>query len=710
MNRLFFFLAVLLMGTQLTFGQDKILVPEEIMSNRSLYPTGLTNLQWRGTSDQYTWQVPGSVLRGYIKGNEADTLIKLNTLNTAFNMAGFDSLKRMPYINWASDDVLRFTIDQNWYAYNIGDKKAAIINSTDTLAENAEMAAETNYIAYTIKNNLYVSTGTAKIAVTRDDDTGIVNGQTVHRNEFGIEKGIFWSPKGNLLAFYRMDETMVAEYPLVDVTTRIAEEKSFRYPMAGMTSHQVTLGIFNPKTGKTVFMKTGLPAEQYLTNIAWSPDEKLIYIGVLNRDQNHLKLNSYSVETGEFIATLVEEKNERYVEAQQPMIFVPGNADQFIWQSQRDGFNHLYLYDVNGKLLKQLTSGPWIVNEFIGFDEAGKGLFYTSTEVSPLEKHLYRLDLKSGKSTRLTLEKGNHSPMVRSDGRYFISRFSNREVPVEYYISDTKGKRLKTLHQSANPLEGYKPVETTIFTLKADDDTDLYCRMIKPADFDESKKYPAFIYVYGGPHAQLISETWLGGANLYLDYMAQLGFVVFTLDNRGSANRGFEFESVIHRNLGTIEVADQMKGVEYLKSLPFVDSERIGVDGWSYGGFMAISLKLKHPGVFKVATAGGPVVDWKYYEIMYGERYMDTPEQNPDGYKEASLLTHIDNLEGKLMLIHGAMDNTVVWQHSLDFLKGCISAQKQVDYFVYPTHEHNVMGIDRAHLFRKISEYHLQNL
>ena len=710
MNRLFIVAAVLLMGARLTFGQDKIFVPEEIMSNRNLYPTGLTNLQWRGTTDQYTWQVSGSLLRAYIKGEVSDTLLKLNTINSAFNQAGFDSLKRMPFVNWTSDNVFRFTRNENWYAYDVENKTVKIINSTDTLAENAEIASGTNYIAYTIKNNLYVSTGTAQIAVTRDENTGIVNGKAVHRNEFGIDKGIFWSPKGNLLAFYRMDETMVAEYPLVDITTRIAELKNFRYPMAGMTSHQVTLGVFNPKTGKTVFMKTGLPAEQYLTNIAWSPDEKRVFIAVLNRDQNHLKLNSYSAETGEFIATLFEEKNDRYVEPQKPMIFVPGNPDQFIWLSQRDGFNHLYLYGSDGKLIKQLTSGPWIVTELMGFDAKGQSLFYTSTEVSPLENHLYRLDLKSGKTTRLTSEKGTHSPSVRSDGKYFISRYSNREVPAEIYLSDIKAKRLKTLHQSPNPLVGYKSVETTIFTLKADDGTDLYCRMIKPADFDATKKYPAFIYVYGGPHAQLITETWLGGANLFLDYMAQLGFVVFTLDNRGSANRGFEFESVIHRNLGTLEVDDQMKGVEYLKSLPFVDDQRIGVDGWSYGGFMAISLKLKNPGVFKVASAGGPVIDWKYYEIMYGERYMDTPEQNPDGYKEASLLNHIDNLEGKLLVIHGAMDNTVVWQNSLDFLRECISAKKQVDYFVYPTHEHNVMGIDRAHLFRKLSEYYLQNL
>ncbi|MDY0101702.1 MAG: S9 family peptidase [Lentimicrobium sp.] len=710
MNRLIALFALLFTGLQLSFAQDKILVPEEIMSNRQLYPTGLSNLQWRGSTDNYTWQVPDGLLQGSIKDEITDTLLRVSTLNEALVRAGFDELQRLPYVTWASDKVLEYTRGENWFAYDLEAKSIKLLNTTDTLAENAEMAPETNYIAYTKNNNLYVSTGTEQITVTNDENTGIVNGQTVHRNEFGIEKGIFWSPKGNLLAFYRMDETMVTEYPLVDITPRVAEVKNIRYPMAGMASHQVTLGVYNPKTRSKVFMKTGLPAEQYLTNIAWSPDEKLIYIAVLNRDQNHMKLNCYNAETGAFIKTLFEETNDRYVEPQHPMVFVPGNPNQFIWQSQRDGFNHLYLYDTDGKLIKQLTSGSWIITEFLGFNPDGTDLFYTSTAVSPLENQLYHLNIKSGKSSRLTMEMGTHNPIVRKDGKYFIDRYSNREVPAALYLSDTKAKRKKTLHQSPNPLKDFKPVETTIFTLKADEGTDLYCRLIKPADFDTTKKYPAFIYVYGGPHAQLITESWLGGANLFLDYMAQLGFVVFTLDNRGSANRGFAFESIIHRNLGTLEVADQMKGVEYLKTLPFVDPERIGVDGWSYGGFMAISLKLKNPGIFKVASAGGPVIDWKYYEVMYGERYMDTPEQNTEGYKEASLLNHVDKLEGKLLVIHGNMDNTVVWQNSLDFLMTCITNKKQVDYFVYPTHEHNVGGIDRAHLFRKLSEYYLQNL
>ncbi len=710
MNKLFSLLAVFLMALQCSFAQDKTLVPEEIMTNRKLYPTGLTNIQWRASSDNYTWQDAGALLQGNLKSETTDTLLILSVFNEAITASGFAEFKRMPAINWKSSGSFTFVKDEHWMEYDLVNKSVKKINSSDSLAENAEMAPETNYIAYTIKNNLYVSTTSGKVAVTSDENPGIVNGQTVHRNEFGISKGIFWSPKGNLLAFYRMDESMVTEYPLVDATARVAEANNIRYPMAGMKSHEVTVGIYNPVSNKTVFMKTGLPAEQYLTNIAWSPDEKSLYIAVLNRDQNHLKMNCYDAGTGDFVATLFEEKNERYVEPLNAMVFLPGSADKFIWQSQRDGYNHLYLYGTDGKLIRQLTSGPWIVNEMIGFDADGKGLFYTSTEVSPLENHLYYLDLKSGKTTRLTSEKGVHNPIVREDGKFFISRYSNREVPAEIVIADKKGKNVKSIHTSPNPLTEYKLGETSIFTLKAEDGTDLYCRLIKPADFDAAKKYPVFIYVYGGPHAQLVTENWLGGANLFLNYMAQQGFVVFTMDNRGSANRGFAFESVIHRNLGVAEMADQMKGVEYLKSLPWVDQNRIGVDGWSYGGFMAISLKLKHPGVFKVASAGGPVIDWKYYEVMYGERYMDTPEQNPEGYEEAALINYVDSLEGKLLIIHGALDNTVVWQHSLEFLRACISKQKQLDYFVYPTHEHNVMGADRAHLFRKISEYYLQNL
>jgi dipeptidyl-peptidase-4 len=559
-------------------------------------------------------------------------------------------------------------------------------------------------------NNLYYAVGGKIKQITFDEGPGIVNGQTVHRNEFGISKGIFWAPTGDKLAFYRKDESMVTDYPLVNIDTRIAEIENTKYPMAGMTSEQVTLGVYNLADGSTVFMQTGEPKEQYLTSVSWGPDGNYIYIGLLNRDQNHLKLNKYNTSSGEFVATLFEEIHPKYVEPEDPMYFNPENKDEFIWVSERDGYNHLYLHSTtDGALLHQLTEGPWVVTDFLGFFGDRK-VYFLGTKESPLEQNIYSVDLKTYEITRISPDHGTHNAFISKNGKFILDAYSSTDVSREYKLLDHKGKVVRILQEDRNPLADYALGEMSIFTIKSENDSDLYCRMIKPVGFDASKKYPVFIYVYGGPHAQLISDSWLGGARLFLYYMAQKGFVVFTLDNHGTANRGRDFEQSIFRNLGSIEVHDQMLGVEYLKSLPFVDPDRMGVDGWSYGGFMIISMMLKNPGVFKVGVAGGPVIDWKYYEVMYGERYMGTPQSNPEGYKNSSLLNYVDDLQGKLMIIHGTSDPVVMWQNSLQFLKKAIEANKQIDYFVYPGHGHNVRGVDRSHLYEKISNYFIDNL
>lgn len=700
-------LFLIVVQSVIVLAQGKMLVPEELFTNRALYPKSMANIQWVGNSGYYTWQEQNSVIRGVVSNDVKDTLMKLDRFNTILAVAGAEPQKRIPYISWKDEKTMEFSIGNNYYSIVNG--VARLNHSLPGEAENTETAPVTGYMAYTIENNLFISDGTKQIAVTNDQEKGIVNGQTVHRNEFGITKGTFWSPQGNLLAFYRMDETMVTEYPIVDITARVAEVKNIRYPMAGMTSHQVTVGVYNILTGKTTFLKTGEPKEQYLTNIAWSPDQKYIFIAILNRDQNHMWFNQYDASTGDYEKTLFEETNDRYVEQLNPITFLPGSTDKFIWQSQRDGFNHLYLYDITGKLIQQITKGNWLVTSLIGFDEKGEGIYFTSSEASPIEDHLYYLNMKSGKKIQLTKEKGTHSVNVRSDGKYFITTYSSTTNPPATLLVNVKNGKTTILRQTENPLKDYALGEMSIFTIKAEDNTDLYCRLIKPANFDPSKKYPVFLYVYGGPHTQLVTNNWMSGG-MFLQYMAEKGYVVFTLDNRGSSNRGFAFESIIHRQVGKKEMADQLKGVEYLMSLPYVDKDRIGVDGWSYGGFMSVNLKLNYPDIFKVATAGGPVCDWKYYEVMYGERYMDTPEQNPDGYKTSSLIEQASKLKGKLLIIHGGIDNTVVWQQSQMFLKACIDNKKQLDYFIYPTHEHNVGGIDRAHLFRKISEYFDENL
>ena len=692
-------------------GQHKSLRIEDAF-NPAVYPTSLKQLQWAGNASNYAYVKDDELIIGIPgKSKKEESVLKLEALNAALEAQKIDKLKRFPAVELSGIYTFTFIHKNKLWEYTIKPEGLKSLAGFPEDAENTEFAPITKIAAYTKANNLYIMQNGIEKAVTLDEDKGIVNGQTVSRNEFGIKDGIFWSPKGNLLAFYRKDERNVSQYPLVNIEPRVAEIENTRYPMAGMNSEEISIGIYDVGTGKTTFLKTTSPVDRYFTNLSWSPDQKTLYIFELNRDQNHLELISYDVQTGEKRIKLFEETNPRYVEPEEGLHFLNLDNSKFICQSERDGWNHLYLYDVTGKLIKQLTTGKWMVKEIISITADDKKVFFTSTEASPTETQLYSLDMTSGKINRVTKTKGTHNVTISKDGKYIIDTYSNLDIALEVLILESSGKAVQTLVANDNPLKFYKIGKTTIFTIKSSDgSTDLYCRMILPPDFDGSKKYPALIYVYGGPHAQMVTESWLGGAGLYLNYMASQGYVVFTLDNRGTANRGFEFESCIHRNLGKLEVDDQMAGVNYLKSQSWIDSERIGVEGWSYGGFMTISMMLRYPEVFRAGCAGGPVIDWKYYEVMYGERYMDTPESNPEGYKAASLLAKADKLQGKLLVIHGTMDPVVVWQNSLQFVKACIDAGKQLDYFVYPGHEHNVRGKDRIHMWKKISGYFDQNL
>ena len=567
------------------------------------------------------------------------------------------------------------------------------------------------------EGNLYVD---GKL-VERGDGYNVVLGESVHRNEFGINGGLFWSPKQSRLAFYRMDQSMVVDYPLVNTKAREAEPMPIKYPMAGMQSHWVTVGVYEPATEKLIYLNTCRDTtvherEMYLTNIAWSPDEKCVYIAKVNREQNHMWLEQYDAATGAFMKVLFEETNPRYVEPCEPMIFTP-KGDQFLWFSMRDGYKHLYLYNADGSLVKQVTKGEYEVEEFIQFDKKGENIFVYANKDNLIGRDAYRVNLKSGEMVNLTsmnvvgkktiLGKGTHSIVLNDNCTRFVDVWSSASTTVQADLRDMNGKLLKTFYVAENPLKDYAMPNLSLGSIKAaDGKTNLYYRLITPPNMEKGKKYPTLVYVYGGPHSQLVTDSWLAGGNLYFMFLAQQGYVVFTLDNRGTDNRGFEFESCTHRRLGEIEMADQMEGVKFLKSLPYVDENRMGVEGWSFGGFMTITMKLAHPEVFKVGCAGGPVIDWKWYEIMYGERYMDTPQENPEGYEATSLLNKAKNLEGRLLVIQGAEDNTVVPQHSTEFIERCINNYRQVDYFAYPHHEHNVLGRERLHLYQKMFQYY----
>ena len=610
--------------------------------------------------------------------------------------------------------------------YFVDWKKKKCLNEIDF--EDGENILEANTqqdaFAYLKDSNLYVRTVSngkpADTQLSTDGSRNIVYGQSVHRDEFGISKGTFWSNDGKKLAFYRMDQSMVTDYPQVDIPeigfnhpetqSCIATPAPDKYPMTGETSHKVTVGVFDTKTGKTVYLKAGDPTDRYFTNIAWSPDNKTIYMFELNRDQNDCRLVSYNAETGDKIAELYRETDDKYVEPLHPIQFLPWDSSKFIMQSRKDGYNHLYICEVkNGSSLtiRQLTSGKWEVMDVLGFYPEHKQIVIASNECSPIQRNIFLVDAETGKCTLQDANgEGWHNATLSQSGKYICDNYSTPTVPRKIDIVNMEiGDRFHYF-TAENPWKGYNVPEYSCGTIKAaDGETDLYWRMVKPVNFDPKKKYPTIIYVYGGPHAHNVDARWNYCSRGWETYMAEKGYLLFILDNRGSENRGKAFEQATFRQLGQIEMQDQMKGVEYLKSLPYVDADKIGVHGWSFGGFMTISLMTNYPDVFKVGVAGGPVIDWHWYEVMYGERYMDTPQTNPEGYKKTSLLYTAKNLKGKLQIIQGLNDVTVVPQHCLTFLKACIAAGTQPDFFVYPGEPHNMRGHQSTHLHERISNY-----
>ena len=643
------------------------------------------------------------------KTGKKDLLFTLDDINT---WAGSDDVKFVRHLMNATFPYPDKPIVAvgNRKAFILVDFEAKKIIWQDSISGQTanEWNPQSRATAYVENHQLFVTDADGKKhQLSTDGSREIVYGQSVHRNEFGIDKGTFWSPDGNKLAFYRMDQSMVADYPQVDIFPREATYEPDKYPMAGMTSHKVTVGVYDLKTDKTVYLQAGDPTDRYFTNIAWSPDSKTVYMLELNRGQNDCRLVSYDAVSGKKIAELYRETSDKYVEPQNPIQFLPWDATKFILQSQKDGYNHLYLFDTNGKELKQITKGEWVVMEVLGFNKKQKTVIIKANKEHPLHHRLYSVNM-NGAIKQLETVDGVHNAVLSPSGNFLIDRFS---TPTRPRVIDVVDINQKTPHhtnllEADDPWAGYQQPIFECGSIKAADGvTDLYYRMVKPADFNPEKKYPTVVYVYGGPHANNVQASWHWASRSWETYMAQKGYIIFILDNRGSQYRGRDFEQATFHQLGQIEMQDQMKGVEFLRTQPYVDMNRLGVHGWSYGGFMTISLMTNYPDVFKVGVAGGPVIDWKWYEVMYGERYMGTPENNPEGYAKTSLLTKAKNLKGKLQIITGYNDPTVVPQHCLSFLDACIKAGTQPDFFAYPGEPHNMRGHASVHLHERITQY-----
>ena len=646
-----------------------------------------------------------------LANGKESTLLTAADLNRSIEAAGGDetaTLQGAVSFPYPDQPLALVTGTKAYTLYNFKTRRVECRIAKTGNEQAVAWDAKSRLLACVTGDNLYVGGK----QLTTDGSRDIVYGQSVHRNEWGIDGGLFWSPDGKLLAYYRMDQSMVTDYPEVNIpevddsTHRIATPAPEKYPMAGQASHKVTILVYNTASGRSVQLQAGDPTDRYFTNVAWSPDSKTIYVFELNRDQNDCRLVSYDATTGGKIAELYRETDPKYVEPLHPIVFLPWNADEFILQSQKDGYNHLYLMDKSGHEIKQLTSGKWVVEQLVGFNPQHQSVIIASNELNPLQRNLFAVDLNTGRRTLLGSDTGWHTPALSASGRYLVDKYQAPDVPRHIDIVNVDNGRKLAYYDAPDPWAGYTVPSYECGTIKAADGvTPLYYRMVKPAHFDPAKKYPTVVYVYGGPHAHNVDAGWHWRSRSWETYMAQRGYVLFILDNRGSENRGRDFEQATYRQLGQEEMKDQMKGVEFLRTLPYVDTTRLGVHGWSFGGFMTISLMTNYPNVFKVGVAGGPVIDWKWYEVMYGERYMDTPQSNPEGYAKTSLLSKAKDLKGKLQIIIGYNDPTVVPQHALTFLKACIEAGTQPDFFTYPGQGHNMRGHQSVHLHERITQY-----
>ena len=678
----------------------KLLTIEDVVLNRDLYPKSYP-VKWVGESDSYATVEETKLVAVDARNGKRSTLITLDEINTLLstNFKGFPG--------YSFDDANSLVIGAHGLRNTIDLKSRKVVAKHKVpVGDNiTRQSGKGGVYAYTKENNLYCFDGEKEHAITNFADKNIVCGQTVSRNEFGIDGGIFISPDAKKIAFYKKDESAVTDFPLLDITTRTGSLKNIKYPMNGMPSEVVSLGVYDIAKQSTVYLEvTDFDKERYLTNITWSPDSQRIYIQVLDRAQKNIHLNSYDAETGKLLKNILSEHNDRWVEPQHPLVFLESDPTKFIYSTDnRDGYWNLYLCDDAGNI-ERLTKTDASV-QYVAQD--AKAVYYTSAEVSPVDNHLFKVDLKTRKQTRLTPAEGWHDVVVSKSGKYFLDTYSSLNVPRVVELGRTDGKPAKELFRAEDPTVGYNFVPIELGKIKsADGKFDNYYRLMKPLDFDPTKKYPVIMYVYGGPHSQMVKNNYQASLRRWEMYMAQRGYVVFVMDNRGTANRGAEFEKAIHRQCGQAEMADQMEGMKWLMSHDWVDTDRIGVHGWSYGGFMTISLITNYPDIFKVAVAGGPVIDWKWYEVMYGERYMDNVHNNPEGFAKTSLINKAKDLKGQLLICQGAIDPVVVWEHSLSFVRECVKNNiYTVDYYPYPCHEHNVMGKDAVHLYNKISKY-----
>ena len=651
----------------------------------------------------------------YQSGKKVDIILKSIDIELDFTGYTFNENESLVLLETNSEKLYRHSKKSIYYLYDLNTKKVTKIS--EKKIRLPEFSPNSKYISYIYKNNIYTydinSEETTKIT-HKGLPNKIICGATdwVYEEEFGFTKAYAWSPNSESIAYYIFDESKVPEFSM-DVFEEglYPKQERFKYPKAGERNSKVRINIFNIKSGKNIEAKINKKKEFYFPRMKWTNKSNRLFVQRMNRHQNHLEMLSVNPSNGD--ASLVfEEKENTYIDVHDNLIFY--NDDSFfLWTSEKDGNNHIYLYRIDGKKIRQITKGDWEVTQFYGYDQINKTLYYQSTEKSSLQRDIYSINVFGKKKKLLSKERGSNNAKFSKNYKYFINTYSSANSPNIIDLYDSRGKKQRNIKNSnklTQTLTEYNLTKKEFFEFTTEEGVNLNGWMMKPIDFDSNKKYPVLMYVYGGPGSQTVTDSW-GGQYMWYQMLCQQGYIVVSIDNRGTGGRGSEFKKCTYKELGKLETIDQIEGAKYLSSLSYVDKQRIGIWGWSYGGYMSSLCILKGSQYFNTAIAVAPVTNWRFYDTIYTERYMQTPQENPDGYDLNSPIHYADSLSGNYLLIHGSADDNVHVQNTYEMVNALVKANKQFELFIYPDKNHSIYGGNtRLHLFTQITDFITKNL
>jgi len=730
LNKVTFKLLVTILLINVTFNvrTQSLVTLEDVWQNYTFYPKSITGVNWMKDGQYYTSIKSNKITKFDIStGKSVETLFSGNNFSVAIDAYSLSPKEDKLLIATEEEAIYRRSSKAYFYVYDLASGDFQPVSDLEKSKQlYATISPDGNFVAFVRDNNLFVSdlnSGEEKAITTDGEFNKIINGATdwVYEEEFSFAKAFFWSPDSKKIAFYTFDESQVKEYNMQvwqGGTSYVKTEKNanypydyrFKYPKAGEENSIIKISVYDLQSQNTTSMDIGSETDIYIPRINWTQDPNLLSIRRMNRLQNTLEILHADANSGS-TQVILTEQSDTYVDLDftDDLTYLK-DGKSFIHSSEKSAYKHLYLYDMNGNLIRQITEGDWEVSELLGVDEENELVYFTSTENSPLERQIYSISLKGKNKTQLSKEAGIHKPDFSPDFKYYLDYYSNTQTPPQTTLNKApSGKVLKVLEENSgvkNKLSNYHISYKEFFSFQTEEGVELNGWMIKPLDFDENKEYPLLMFVYGGPGNQQVMNEWESFNFFWYQVLASKGYVIVCVDNRGTGGRGEAFKKITYANLGKYEVQDQISAAKFLREKSFIDASRIGIWGWSYGGYMSSLCILLGNDVFKAAIAVAPVSSWRFYDTIYTERYLQTPQENAKGYDDFSPITHADKLKGNYLLIHGTGDDNVHFQNAVELQDALIKAGKQFESFYYPNRNHGIYGGNiRFHLYEMMTDF-----